>query len=144
MHRLAIIAVITAVAATCAASELEKYAVWVTGDVINDMKEGLMFRADKPVQGNTTGNLVYLAVTEDLAKTFAPMCYQAAEKHTQLRLYGAFLPHSGPKDPKLPSVNFLIWKIHLPSDPDELSPDQKIIVGRDQEIPGYKVIPRNP
>ena len=84
MRRLAIFfAVITAVAATSAANELEKYAVWVTGDVINDTKEGLMFRADKPVQGNTTENLVYLAVTEDLAKTFAPMCYQAAEKHTQ-------------------------------------------------------------
>jgi len=144
MRRLAIIALITVVAGMCAANELETYAVWVTGHVINDAKEGLMFRADKAIQGNTTDNLVYLAVTEDLAKTFAPMCYQAAEKHTQLRLYGAFLPHSGAKDPKHPSVNFLIWKIHLPSDPDELSPDQKIIVGREQKIPGYKVIPREP
>jgi hypothetical protein len=82
-------------------------------------------------------------VTEDLGKTFAPMCYQAAEKHMQLRLYGAFFPHSGPTDPEHPSVNLLIWKIHFPSDSDELSPDQKVIVGRDQEIPGYKVIPRN-
>lgn len=144
MRRLAIIALSAALAATCGASELEKYAVWITGDVINDKKEGLIFRADKPVQGNTTGNLVYLAVTEDLAKVIAPMCYRAAEKHMQLRLYGAFLPHSGPKDPKHPSVNFLIWKVHLPSDPDELPPDQKIIFGRDHEVPGYKIIPRKP
>jgi hypothetical protein len=52
--------------------ELVKHGVWVTGDVINDPKEGLMFRADRPVEGNTTGALVYLALTEDLAKSFAP------------------------------------------------------------------------
>jgi hypothetical protein len=141
---LFLLALGAALAATCVANDLDKYAVWVTGDVINDKKDGLMFRADKPVQGNTTGNLVYLAVSEDLAKTFAPMCYRAAEKHMKLRLYGAFLPHSGPSDPKHPSVNFLIWKIHLPTDPEELSPDQKVIYGRDQEIPGYKIIPRKP
>jgi hypothetical protein len=144
MRRLAFVAFSAALALTCAANELEKYAVWVTGDVINDKKEGLMFRTDKPVQGNTTGNLVYLAVTEDLAKVFAPMCYRAAEKNMKLRLYGAFLPHSGPKDSKRPSVNFLIWKIHIPEDPDELPQDGKIIVGRDQEMPGYKIIPRKP
>jgi hypothetical protein len=127
-HVLALFSV-AAVAVICAASDLEKYALWVTGDVINDPKEGLMFRADKPVQGNTTGNLIYLAVTEDLSKTFAPMCYRAAEKHMKLRLYGAFLPHSGPKEPNHPSVNFLIWKIHLPSDPPELASDQKTIMG---------------
>src|SRR5436305_14918279 len=80
MRRLAIIALITVVAGMCAANELETYAVWVTGHVINDAKEGLMFRADKAIQGNTTDNLVYLAVTEDLAKTFAPMCYQGCRE----------------------------------------------------------------
>ena len=67
-----------------------RHEVWVTGEVIADPKKGLMFRTDKPVEGNTTGSLVYLAVTEDLAKTFAPMCYRAAERHMQLRLHGAF------------------------------------------------------
>ena len=118
--------------------------MWVTGDVIYDKKEGLMFRADKPVQGNTTGALVFLAVNEDLAKVLAPMYYRAAEKHMKLRLYGAFFPHSGPKNPNQPSVNFLTWKAHLPSDPDELPPDQKVIFDRDQQIPGYKIIPRKP
>ena len=104
------------VALSCAADELQKYAVyldggivshrdelvqhgvWVTGDVIKDPKDGLMFRTYKPVEGNTTGTLIYLAVTEELAKTFTPICYRAAERHIQLRLHGAFLPHSGAKD----------------------------------------------
>jgi hypothetical protein len=85
MRRFAFLALTAILTATCAASELEKYAVWVTGDVINDKKEGLMFRADKPIQGNTTRNLVYLAATEDTAKVIAPMCYRAAEKHMKLR-----------------------------------------------------------
>lgn len=144
MRPLAVLAFSAALAATCAATDLDKYAVWVTGDVINDKKEGLMLRADKPVQGNTTGNLVYLAVSENTAKVLAPMYYRAAEKHMKLRLYGAFLPSPRAKDPKRPSVNFLTWKAHLPTDPDELSPDQKIIIGPDQQIPGYKIIPRKP
>jgi hypothetical protein len=144
MRALRLLLLTAAFSCTCAAANLEKYAVWVTGDVINDPKEGLMFRADKPVQGNTTGNLVYLAVPQDLSKTFAPMCYRAAEKHMKLRLYGAFLPHSGSKDRKHSSVNFLIWKMHLPTDPEELPPDQKTFVGKDDEIPGYKIVPRPP
>ena len=162
MRQIGTLFVAATVALSCAANELQKYAVypdagivnhreelvqhgvWVTGDVINDPKEGLMFHTDKPVEGNTTGTLVYLAVTEDLAKTFAPMCYRAAERHMQLRLHGAFLPRSDPKDPNHPSVNFLIWKIHMPSDPDELPPDQKTYVGADDAIPGYTVVPKKP
>ena len=144
MRRLFVLALGAALAATCAANDLEKYAVWVTGDVINDPKEGLMFRADKPVKSNTTGNLVYLAVTEDTAKVLAPMYYRAAEKHMKVRLYGAFLPSSRPKDPKHPSINFLTWKVHLPSDPDDLPDSQKIIIGPDQAVPGYTIIPRKP
>jgi hypothetical protein len=160
-HTLALYVAVT-VALACAAKEPENYAVypdagivyhrdelvkhgvWVTGDVINDPKEGLMFRTDKPVEGNTKGTLVYLGLTEDLATTFAPMCYRAAERHMQLRLHGAFLPHSGPKDPNHPNVNFVIWKIHMPTDPDDLPPDQKIIMGPDKAIPGYTIIPKKP
>jgi hypothetical protein len=144
MCRIRALIVLVALASTCAGSDLEKYAVWVTGDVISDPKEGLMFRADKPVKTNTTGNLVCLAVTEDTAKVLAPMCYQAAEKHMKLRLYGALPPSSRPKDQDHPSVNFLIWKLHLPSDPNELPPDQKVIFGRDQAVPGYTIVPRKP
>ena len=62
----------------------------------------------------------------------------------KLRLYGAFLPHSGSENPKHPSVNFLIWKMHLPTDPDELRPGQKVFFGKDDEIPGYEIVPRPP
>ena len=61
-------------------TELMQHGVWVTGDVINDPQQGLLFRADKPVEGNTKEGLVYLAVPEDLAKTFGPMCYRAAQR----------------------------------------------------------------
>ena len=125
-------------------SELMQHGFWVTGDVINDPKQGLLFRADKPVEGNTTGSLVYLAVPEDLAKTFAPMCYRAAERHMKLRLHGAFLPHSAPKDPNHPSVNFVIWGIHMPEEPDELPPDKKTYLGAGDAIPGYTIIPKKP
>ena len=152
----------TALTAMCVASEPEKYVtwgdagviyppsklmphgLWVTGDVINDPKQGLLFRADKPVEANTTGSLVYLAIPEDLAKTFAPMCYRAAERHMKLRLHGTFLPHSAPKDPNRPSVNFVIWGIHMPEEPDELPPDKKTHFGPHDAIPGYTIIPKKP
>jgi hypothetical protein len=69
-------------------NELMEHGVWVTGDVIHDKNEGLMFRADKAVQGNATGNLVYLAIPEDLAKSFGPMCYRAAVLPTGTLNYG--------------------------------------------------------
>jgi hypothetical protein len=125
-------------------SELVQHGLWVTGDVINDPKQGLLFRADKPVEANTMGSLVYLAVPEDLAETFAPMCYRAAERHMKLRLHGAFLPHSGPKDPNHPSVNFVIWGIHGPDEPDELPPDKKTYLGPHDAIPGYTIVPKKP
>ena len=45
-------------------SELMQHGLWVTGDVVNDSQQGLLFRTDKPVEGNTTGSLVYLAIPE--------------------------------------------------------------------------------
>jgi hypothetical protein len=125
-------------------SELMRHGLWVTGDVINDSQQGLLFRADKPVEGNTMGSLVYLAVPEDLAKTFAPMCYRAAERHMKLRLHGTFLPHSGTKDSKHPSVNFVVWGIHMPDEPDELPQDKKTYFGPHDAIPDYTIIPKEP
>lgn len=127
-----------------APSQLMQHGLWVTGDVINEANQGLLFRADKPVDGNTTGSLVYLAVPEDLAKTFGPMCYRAAEQHMKLRLHGTFLPHSGSKDPHQPSVNFVVWGLHSPDEPDELPPAKKTYVGPHDAIPGYTIIPKNP
>jgi hypothetical protein len=125
-------------------NELMKHGTWVTGDVIYDKNEGLLFRTDKVVQGNTTDNLFYLAIPEDLAKSFGPMCYRAAENRLKLRLCGAFLPYSSAADARHPNVNFVIWKIHSPSDPDELPPDQKKIFGEHDAIPGYTIVPKKP
>jgi len=162
MRATALVICIAALVGTAAAEEPEKYpvwgaagvvysknelmehGVWVTGDVIYDKSEGLMFRADRGVQGNATGNLVYLAIPEDLAKSFGPICYRAAENRTKLRLCGAFLPHSPAAGSQHPNVNFVIWKIHSPSDPDELPPDQKKIFGEHDAIPGYTIIPTKP
>jgi len=90
MRATALVICIAALVGTAAAEEPEKYpvwgaagvvysknelmehGVWVTGDVIYDKSEGLMFRADRGVQGNATGNLVYLAIPEDLARSFGP------------------------------------------------------------------------
>jgi len=125
-------------------TQLMQHGLWVTGDVVNDAKQGLLFRADKPVEGNITGTLVFLAIPEDLAKTFGPMCYRAAERHMKLRLHGTFLPHSGPKEPNQPSVNFVVWGLHGPDEPDELPPDKKTYFGPHDAIPGYTIIPKKP
>ena len=46
----------------------------------------LLFRADKPVQGNTGDNVVLLGTAKELTKTMLPMYLRAAEKHVRLRL----------------------------------------------------------
>lgn len=144
MRATALVFCVAALVGIAAAEEPEKYAVWGAGGVVYDKNEGLLFRTDKAVQGNTTDNLVYLAIPEDLAKSFGPMCYRAAENRLKLRLCGAFLPHSSAADSRHPNVNFVIWKIHSPSDPNELPPDQKKIFGEHDAIPGYTIIPKKP
>jgi hypothetical protein len=72
------------------------------------------------------------------------MCYRAAERHMKLRLHGTFLPHSGPKEPNHPSVNFVVWGLHSPDEPDELPPDKKTHFGPHDAIPGYTIIPKKP
>jgi hypothetical protein len=121
-----------------AADDTAKYAVWITGDPI--MQDGkLMFRADKPVQGNTTGNVVLLGATKQTINFLAAAYMKAAEKHMTLRLYGVLVPIPDAKDPKAPSVEFITWKLHLPSDPDELPAGSKIILGPESRVPGYTV-----
>ena len=124
--------------AVFAADDPAKYAIWITGDPI--MQDGqLMFRADKTVQGNTGGNVVLLGATKQTVNFLGPAYMKAAEKHMRLRLYGVLVPIPGAKDPKTPSVEFITWKLHLPSDPDELPDGSKIIIGPDSTVPGYKV-----
>jgi hypothetical protein len=122
-----------------AADELKKYEVWITGDVLIDKKDRLLFRADKAVQGNSTGNLVLLGATKQTMNVLLPMYMKAADKHMKLRLYGLLVPDPDAKDPKSPSVQFITWKIHLPSDPDDLPIQDKIFFGPNDKLPGYKV-----
>jgi hypothetical protein len=68
------------------------------------------------------------------------------EQHKKLRLYGLLIPvdEKTRKSKKAPSVEFITWKAHLPSDPDDLAPDQKITIGPNDRVEGDKVEPKKP
>lgn len=137
-YLLAIFFLIIGGISACAADDLSKYEVWITGDPI--MQNGmLMFRADKSVKNNTTGNLVLLGATKQTINFLGPAYMKAAEKHMKVRLYGVLVPVPDAKGPKSPSVQFITWKLHLPSDPDDLPPQDKIMIGPKDKVPGYKV-----
>ena len=118
--------------------ELKKYEVWITGDVFIENGQ-LMFRLDKPIQGNTTGMVVRLGSTKEEANFLLPLYSKAADKNMKLRLYGLLVSDPNTKDPKSPSVSFITWKAHLPTDPDDLPNNRKIIIGPEDKVPGYKV-----
>jgi tetratricopeptide (TPR) repeat protein len=105
-------------------------AVWINGQI--SLKNGLfLFAADKPVRGNPLGNVVLLGSTRATAKAMSPIYAKAAEKHLTVRLYGCLLPFQStiPNHPEaLPNVEFIVWKLHVPGDPDILPPDQKMII----------------
>jgi hypothetical protein len=129
-----------------AAEDITKYAQWITGDIF--IKNGiLLFRADKTVQGNRTGDVVLVGPTKDGVNTTGPMLMRAAERHVKLRLYGV-LQAASPTFPghheKLPSVQFIVWKLHFPTDPDDLPPGEKIIFGPNDKVKGYKVELKKP
>jgi hypothetical protein len=134
-----IVNLLLAAASVFAADELKQYEVWITGDVVFGKNQELLFRADKPVQGNNTGNLVLLGSSRQTMNVLLPMYMKAAEKHMKLRLYGLLVPDPSVKDPKMPSVQFITWKAHMPSDPDDLQIQDKILFGPADKIPGYKV-----
>ena len=92
MRRALPIILLAAAVSAFAADELKKYEVWITGDVLLDKKDRLLFRADKAVQGNSTGNLVLLGATKQTINVLGPMYMKAAEKHMKLRLYGLLVP----------------------------------------------------
>jgi len=118
--------------------ELKKYEVWITGDVFIENGQ-LMFHADKPIQGNTTGMVVRLGSTKEEANFLLPLYSKSADKNMKLRLYGLLVSDPNTKDPKSPSVSFITWKAHLPTDPDDLPNNRKIIIGPEDKVPGYKV-----
>ncbi len=125
----------------CRADDINAHALWITGDVFSQ-NGVLFFRADKPVQGNPTGNVVLLGSTKDLIHVMAPLYMRAAERHLRLRLYGTLTPAGRPPPghtEKLPTIEFITWKIHSPSDPDDMAADKTIHLPPNTKIPGYKV-----
>ncbi len=136
------IVIFALVAATSAfaAGELSKYEYWITGEVFEQQTE-LMFRCDKPIGGNPAGTVVYLGSSKAAMHVMLPLLSKAAERRQKLRLYGVLLPvdERGRKSPKAPNAQFIVWKAHLPNEPDELPPYQKITVGPNDRVEGYKV-----
>jgi hypothetical protein len=115
-------------AASTAPDPWAPYEHWVTGDIFIE-QSALMFRTDKPVEGNSRKNVVMLGVTRAAGKVLLPIYLRVAELHQKVRLFGAFLPYSGKiacHPGPLPNVEFMTWKVHSPSDPDVLPPGQRI------------------
>ena len=140
MRTLAIIALILAGAPclTRGADSLSRYETWITGQAFAE-KGVLMFRTDKPVQGNTTGKVVLLGASKEAARVLLPAYALALEKHLKLRLYGVLLPVPDKPVKGKPSVIFITWKMHLPSDPDELPAGQKMIIHKGDTVEGTTV-----
>ena len=101
---------------------------WITGEVFAEGDQ-LLFRLDKPVKENSRGRDILLGVTSDAKELLLPLYAKAAEKHLTLRLYGEleFTSDAEKVGSKVvPTVEFITWKAHSPSDPDELPADQKV------------------
>ena len=92
-------------------------------------------------------NVVLIGPTKQLVNSMGPLLMRAADQKAKLRLYGVLQATSTSfpgHHEKLPSVQFIVWKLHSPTDPDELPVDQKIILGPDTTVPGYKVEVKKP
>ncbi len=119
--------------------ETAKYETWITGEVFSE-GNSLLFRADRPIAGNTMHNVVLLGVKQGLEKVLMPLYLNAAEKRATLRLYGvlmpneALMPPSWKPKPGTPSVSFITWKCHSPSDPDELPESKRVEFTPDDRI----------
>ena len=117
---------------------------WITG--MPFIENGvLLYKADSPIPGNSFGNVLLVGGQKPFSNVAAILA-KAADKHIKLRLYGEIQPYAGglplPNE-KLPSLQFVVTKIHLPSDPDELPPAQKIMLKHTDTVPGYTVYPKS-
>ena len=103
--------------------------LWITGDVYSE-NDVLLFKADKPVKGNSKGAVVLLGAPKGSAESVMPILLKLGEKRIKARLYGYLQPAKGGfpgKNPaNLPNIAFIVWKIHMPDEPDELPPNQRI------------------
>jgi hypothetical protein len=124
--------------------ETAKYETWITGEVFSE-RDTLLFRADRPIAGNTTQNVALLGVKLGLEKVLLPIYAKAAEKRLTLRLYGVLVPNealmatSSESKTGIPSVTFITWKCHLPNDPDELPEAGRLEFTQDDRVSGYQV-----
>ena len=110
------------------AAETDKN-VWLTGTVFLGTKKQLMFRADDPIPGNTTGRFVFLDIAPQSKSIVFPICLQAAEDHAKRRLYGQLTPTGRQKDRNSPSVRFTVWRAHSPSEPDDSPLHDQLLFG---------------
>jgi hypothetical protein len=124
--------------------ETAKCETWITGEVFSD-ENRLLFRADRPIVGNATQNVVLLGAKLGLEKTLLPMYFKAAEKRLTLRLYGVLIPTesvigtSSESKGGMPSVSFITWKCHLPNESDELPKSERVEFTPDDRVSGYQV-----
>jgi hypothetical protein len=113
--------------------------VWLTGKMIFAGRNGLLFLADQPVEGNRTGRFITVRIAKEARNLLLPIYMKAVERHASLRLYGHLVPESSHKSSTSPTIQFVTWKAHLPSDPDDWPMHDTIIFGSDDTLPGYKV-----
>jgi hypothetical protein len=124
--------------------ETAKYEIWITGEVFSDGKN-LLFRAERPINNNTMHDVVLLGVKRGLENVLLPMYFKASETRETLRLYGVLvpsdvlMPESWTPSPDTPSVTFVTWKCHLPTDPDEIPGAERVTFTPDDRVSGYVV-----
>ncbi len=142
MRHLVVVLILIASTQTFEA-EVKGRELWMTGEIIS--KDGvMMFRAEKPIPGNNTGNIVLVGSTRDAKTVLGPLLMRAWERHVKLRLYGELQPANPPlpgQRGKLPSLQFIVWKLHDPKDPDKLPPGKAIHLDPHAKVPGYIVAP---
>jgi hypothetical protein len=124
--------------------ETAKSETWITGEVFSD-GQNLLFRAERPIDKNTMQNVVLLGVKRGLENVLLPMYFKASEKREILRLYGVLvpsevlMPESWKPNPDTPSVAFVTWKCHLPTDPDEIPESERLTFTPHDRVSGYVV-----
>ena len=101
--------------------------LWITGDVFSS-NNVLFFRAANQIEGNSSTNLVVLGSRRQDVMTVMPILTKLAEKKMKARLYGLLAPSNSSfpdyTGEPLPNYQFIVWKFHMPTDPDVLPTDQ--------------------
>jgi hypothetical protein len=128
--------------ALSAADPWAPYEHWITGDIYSE-NGVLLFRTDKAVAGDSEGNVVVLGAAKSTAQVLVPLLERCVESHSKIRLFGALLPFTGSfksHPAPLPNVQFIVWKLHDPSDSDVLPRSDKILIdGTNTTIDGKPV-----